>query len=109
MIQRYLGNKSVLAEEIVELIGSIADPGDIVFDAFSGSLAVSRAAKTAGYRVVCNDINHFSWLYATAYLTGSVLPWPDGPWPRRRTSKQAAWRQVLDDLIAPYDSSIPAA
>lgn len=107
MIQRYLGNKSVIADEIVNIIRGLAKPGDLVFDAFSGSLAVSRAVKAAGFRVACNDINHFSWLYARAYLSSSSLPWPNGPL-KRLSTKDQCWRALVNELTAPYDSDIPA-
>lgn len=106
MIQRYLGNKSVIADDIVSIIKGLASPGELVFDAFSGSLAVSRAVKAAGFRVACNDINHFSWLYARAYLASSSLPWPVGPLKRSRTKEQS-WRALVGQLTAPYDATIP--
>lgn len=106
MIQRYLGNKSAIADDIVSVVKDIAKPGDLVFDAFSGSLAVSRAVKAAGFRVACNDINHFSWLYARAYLANSELPWPVGPIKRSKTKDQS-WAALISELTAPYDGSIP--
>jgi hypothetical protein len=51
LIQRYLGNKSSISDEIVSVVRSIADPGDLVVDAFSGSLAVSFALRKAGLPV----------------------------------------------------------
>jgi len=74
MLQRYLGNKSSLTGTIIDIVNRIAQPGDIVCDPFSGSLAVSFALKKAGYQVASNDINLFSWVYATAYLSSSSLP-----------------------------------
>ena len=52
-------------------------------DAFSGSLAATFAMRQAGLRVVSNDINHFSWLFATAFLTGSQPIGPNVPVARR--------------------------
>ncbi|WP_250489889.1 DNA adenine methylase [Caballeronia sp. INML2] len=74
MLQRYLGNKSFLADEIVKLVNNIAQPGDHVCDAFSGSLAVSVALRRAGFRVSSNDINILSWTYGRAYLSNTSLP-----------------------------------
>jgi adenine-specific DNA-methyltransferase len=106
MIQRYLGNKSAIADDIVAIVQGVAAPGDLVFDAFSGSLAVSRALKGAGFRVACNDINHFSWLNAQAYLACGSLPWPVGPLSRLRTKDQS-WSALMAELTKPYGDDIP--
>lgn len=74
MLQRYLGNKSSLTNEIIKIIGSVAPPGSRVCDAFAGSLAVSFSLKKAGYIVSANDINLLSWIYGTAFLASSTLP-----------------------------------
>lgn len=74
MLQRYLGNKSSLTTEIIEIIGRVAPPGSRICDAFAGSLAVSFALKKAGYIVSANDINLLSWVYGTAFLSASTLP-----------------------------------
>lgn len=74
MLQRYLGNKSSLSNEIVRLVKEVAPPGARVCDAFSGSLAVSFALKQAGFQVASNDINILSWIYANAYLGNDTLP-----------------------------------
>lgn len=74
MLQRYLGNKSSLSDEIVRLVQEVTLPGARVCDAFSGSLAVSFALKRAGFQVSSNDINILSWVYATAYLANNTLP-----------------------------------
>lgn len=106
LIQRYLGNKSTIAKEIIEAIGEFARPGDLVVDAFSGSLAVSASLRQAGYRVACNDINHFSWLFAYAFFSGNHPYPPNGrlvsPAERRRL-----WQSLADELIAPYDEKVP--
>ena len=74
MLQRYLGNKSSLTGEIVDIVKNLALPGEHVCDAFSGTLAVSFALKKAGFQVSSNDINLFSWVYGVAYLSSSCLP-----------------------------------
>ncbi len=100
LIQRYLGNKSSIAPDIVDLVRSLTEPGDTVVDAFSGSLAVTFAMRQAGLRVVPNDINHFSWLFATAFLTGSQPIGPNGRLgPPGERCRQ--WRALADELVAP--------
>lgn len=100
LIQRYLGNKSSIAPDIVALVRSLSEPGDTVVDAFSGSLAATFAMRQAGLRVVPNDINHFSWLFATAFLTGSQ---PIGPNGRLGSpgERHQQWRALADELVAP--------
>jgi adenine-specific DNA-methyltransferase len=74
MLSRYIGNKRVMLTEILDAVGNRVDPGGLVCDAFSGSLAVSLALKRAGYRVAANDINLFSSVYGRAFLTNSAIP-----------------------------------
>lgn len=105
LIQRYLGNKSTMSRDIVNVITELADPGDLVFDAFSGSLAVSAALREAGFRIACNDINYFSWVYARAFFSTAELPWPNGE--RRAGSKEEAWQTLIDELVSPYPADFP--
>lgn len=100
LIQRYLGNKSSIAPDIVALVRSLSEPGDTVVDAFSGSLAATFAMRQAGLRVVPNDINHFSWLFATAFLTGSQPIGPNGRLGSHGERHQQ-WRALADELVAP--------
>jgi adenine-specific DNA methylase len=100
LIQRYLGNKSTIADDIVTVIRRLAEPGDVVFDAFSGSLAASFAMRQAGLSVIVNDINHFSWLFATAFMGGSQPFAPNGRW-ANTTERRQQWHALADNLIAP--------
>jgi adenine-specific DNA methylase len=109
LIQRYLGNKSLVAPDIVEIVQRLAAPGDLVFDAFSGTLAVSAELRAAGFEVACNDINHFSWLFARAYFSASELPPPPGSGPASDAAARALWERELAGLVAPYSSDVPAA
>lgn len=107
LIQRYLGNKSPIAPSIVSEIKKLAVPGDLIFDAFSGTLSVSASLREAGFCVASNDINHFSWTYAIAYFSSSELPWPDGKFRTSRANKTIAWKQITGELIAPYPKKFP--
>jgi adenine-specific DNA methylase len=122
MLQRYLGNKNVLIEPIIKIISDLAEPGDLICDAFSGSLAVSIALKKNGYRVAANDVNLLSWIYGTAYLLNSNLPKVvldelfDGFEDRRisgATGKKTSrfrtqqWRYLLANIDAPYQNDVP--
>lgn len=107
LIQRYLGNKSNISQEIVGLVQKIASPGDLVFDAFSGSLAVSAALRAAGFEVACNDINHFSWLFARAYFSTCELPAPPGLTPVSPAVSWAHWQDELTHLTGEDMSDVP--
>jgi adenine-specific DNA methylase len=88
------------------VVSQLARPGDLVFDAFSGSLATSAAFRSAGFEVACNDINFFSWVFATAYFTGTSMP----ELPRLRKGDSVSnWSELLESLIAPYAPSFPGA
>ena len=111
LIQRYLGNKSAIADEIVAVVREVSKPGDVVVDAFGGSLAAAFAMRRAGLRVVSNDINHFSWLFANAFM-GSSQPFaPNGRWanPGERRSRWAALGHNLTGSIGTVegDADVP--
>lgn len=109
LIQRYLGNKASIAPEIVKLIGQVASPNDLIFDAFSGSLAVSAALRASGFRVASCDVNHFSWLFARAFFSSSELPSLRGVTFLTKRKEQATWVDLVSELTAPYSSGIPRA
>ncbi|KMK66639.1 DNA adenine methylase [Puniceibacterium sp. IMCC21224] len=106
LIQRYLGNKSTISDEIINAIGELASPGDLIVDAFSGSLAVSASLRRAGYRVACNDINHFSWVFAHAFFSGNHPYAPNGR-VVSSTERRKLWQSLATELIAPYDGKFP--
>jgi adenine-specific DNA methylase len=107
LIQRYLGNKAPITQDIVDIVQRLARPGDLIFDAFSGSLAVSAALRAAGFRVACNDINHFSWLFARAFFSSEELPWPNKVKATSWRQKRALWIEAINELMAPYTGAIP--
>jgi adenine-specific DNA-methyltransferase len=99
LLNRYLGNKSDLIIPLTALVGEYCQPGDAVFDAFSGSLAVSMAFKRCGYRVSANDLNLLSWTFAQAYLVPGDLETSDHLLPRayarsQKTEVDAQIRQL---------------
>lgn len=74
MIQRYLGNKNSIIESILSEVAQICEPGDKICDIFSGTLSVSMAFKKAGYKVISNDINKFSYTFGISYLLNNTIP-----------------------------------
>ena len=108
LIQRYLGNKSPLADRIVSEINVFASPGDLVFDAFAGTLTVSAALKNSGFRVAANDINYFTWVFARAYFSSDELPDLDEPLRGPSASAEIAWANLIHQLTEPYGNDIPS-
>ena len=58
----YIGNKRKLLQLITEAINEVVDdPKSSTFvDLFTGSTVVARLAKQLGFRVLCNDWEHYS-------------------------------------------------
>src|SRR4051794_6339105 len=77
MLNRFIGNKKPILQPLLHEIEQLATPDDLVCDIFSGTLAVSLALKSRGFRVASNDINLFSYVYGRAFLTNSDVPAPD--------------------------------
>lgn len=74
MLKRYLGGKKELIEDIINVVQDCVKSGSTVGDFFSGSTVVSQALKSHGYRVVSNDVNYFSTMFAKAYVQNCTLP-----------------------------------
>lgn len=74
MLNRYIGNKKAILDPLMEVVTGLAEPGQMVCDIFSGTLAVSLELKRRGYAVASNDVNYFSAVYGRAFLTNDHLP-----------------------------------
>ena len=74
MIQRYLGNKNSIAEPIIKEICRFCKPGDTICDIFSGTISMSMALKSYGFKVISNDISLFSYHFANSYLKNNTIP-----------------------------------
>ena len=107
LIQRYLGNKAPLTPSIIEIVKTFAEPGDVIFDAFAGTLSVSAAFRAAGFRVAINDINHFTWTYARAYFSVDEIPPLDAHIFPPSRDPSLGWSKLLSELTAPFTKSIP--
>ena len=75
----YIGNKRKLVGLIrraIEHTGLVAtaQPAPVFFDAFAGSGAVSRLAKSLGFLVVSNDWEPYALHLATAYVATNRAP-----------------------------------
>lgn len=74
-MDKYLGNKAKISEEIFESIKSFTGiQSGVVFDAFSGTTNIGRCFKGHGFDVVSNDINDLSFVLGKCYLENSEYP-----------------------------------
>jgi adenine-specific DNA methylase len=96
VLNRYLGNKNVLLDHILGAVSESAQPGDLVCDVFSGSLAVSYGLKRSGYRVAANDVNLFSSVLGRAFILNHRIP----PVPLEVLVSSKAKARRLRDLSA---------
>lgn len=58
---RFIGGKSLLLEQIIDLIKNNTKDVITIGDLFSGSGVVSQALKKAGYQVISNDMMYMSY------------------------------------------------
>ena len=107
LIRRYLGNKSPIISEIISEVKKLARPGDLIFDAFAGTLAVSASLKSAGFQAAFNDINYFTWVFGRAYLSQETLPRAPDKAGTLKHGSDENWQLAIEHLIAPYDEAIP--
>lgn len=71
---RYIGGKSLLTEEINNVIKENALDVDTVFDVFAGTGVVSQSFKRNGYRVLCNDFLYFSYALQRCKVGTNMQP-----------------------------------
>ena len=77
----YMGAKTRLCEEFLDgAVRDLLDPGQTLLDACAGTAAVSRWFAPT-YRILSNDVQHFSSIVASAHLEGDE-----------------SWRNYLDQL-----------
>ena len=70
----YLGNKRRLTGLVRRAVDRTGLHSGTFFDAFAGSGAVSRLAKTLGFRVVSNDWEPYSRHVAETYIACNRAP-----------------------------------
>lgn len=66
---RYLGGKSLLVNNIFDVVTRYTENVTSVLDIFAGSGAVSQFMKEKGLKIICNDSLYFSYVL----LKGSVV------------------------------------
>jgi adenine-specific DNA-methyltransferase len=65
---RYIGNKTRLLPFILGTLRRLGLPPGTAHDAFSGTAAVGRALKAAGWRVASSDLMSYSYVFQQAYV-----------------------------------------
>ena len=71
---RYIGNKTRLLPFILRTLKRLGVKPGTAHDAFSGTAAVGRALKSAGWRVVSSDLMTYSYVLQRAYVVASKVP-----------------------------------
>ena len=71
---RYIGNKTRLLPFILRTLKRLGVKPGTAHDAFSGTAAVGRALKGAGWRVVSSDLMTYSYVLQRAYVVASRRP-----------------------------------
>ena len=71
---RYIGGKSLLKKNILNLIKEVAPDAKTVIDLFSGSGVVSKAFKEENYDVISNDYLYFSYVLIKGNLECNSKP-----------------------------------
>src|SRR5688572_33232594 len=65
---RYIGNKTKLLSFLTEKIRQLGIEPGVAHDAFSGTAAVGRALKAAGWRVHSSDLMTYSYVMQRALV-----------------------------------------
>jgi adenine-specific DNA-methyltransferase len=71
---RYIGNKTRLLPFLMSTIERLELVPKTAHDAFSGTAAVGRALKAAGWRVASSDLMTYSYVFQRAYVVAQRSP-----------------------------------
>ncbi|MEP7066548.1 MAG: DNA adenine methylase [Gemmatimonadota bacterium] len=71
---RYIGNKTRLLPFLMRTIDRLELAPKTAHDAFSGTAAVGRALKAAGWRVASSDLMTYSYVFQRAYVVAQRSP-----------------------------------
>ena len=71
---RYIGSKQALLDRLSFEINLRAPKTGIFCDLFSGSAAVARHFKKRNYKIISNDIMHFSYFLQAATIDLNSKP-----------------------------------
>jgi adenine-specific DNA-methyltransferase len=71
---RYIGNKTRLLPFLLGTVERLKLSPGTAHDAFSGTAAVGRALKSAGWRVASSDLMTYSYVFQRAYVVAQRSP-----------------------------------
>jgi adenine-specific DNA-methyltransferase len=71
---RYIGNKTRLLPFLMSTVERLELSPKTAHDAFSGTAAVGRALKGAGWRVASSDLMTYSYVFQRAYVVAQRAP-----------------------------------
>src|SRR3954471_21098221 len=96
---RYIGNKTRLLPFLMRTIERLELSSKTAHDAFSGTAAVGRALKEAGWRVASSDLMTYSYVFQRAYVVARRSPSfaavRAGDSERRRAHRSIAFRTAI--------------
>jgi adenine-specific DNA methylase len=73
-VEKYIGNKRVLLDTIYQFTQEVCPNTESICDIFAGTTNVARYFRNKGYSTIVNDINRFSYILGSAYLTLKEYP-----------------------------------
>lgn len=101
---RYIGNKTRLLPFLLRTIERLELSPRTAHDAFSGTAAVGRALKAAGWRVTSSDLMTYSYVFQRAYVVAQRSPsfaaLRAGDPELRRAHRSPAFRKAIAGLGA---------
>ena len=73
-MDKYLGNKKSIVENIEQLMIKKKIRAGIFFDAFTGTTNVAQYFKQRGFDIITSDSNSFSKVLSDAYIVNNTFP-----------------------------------
>lgn len=71
---RYIGSKENLLGFLDSIVAAQGFTGGTFCDLFAGTTTVGRHFKRRGFRVLSNDLMHYSFVFGKAYIENNTLP-----------------------------------
>lgn len=112
-MDKYLGNKRVLLNDIYNFTQENCPDARSLFDIFSGTTNVARFFKKNDFEVIANDVNRFSYVIASTYLKlkeypqfiGLDIPDPEDSDLQYQKARFLKLAKKDNDVLFPYEST----
>lgn len=95
---RYIGNKTKLIPEIINVVSKYVKKGQTVCDLMAGTGVVSCAFRDAGYKVIANDVMSYSFHHLNVDLMFKKLPMFQGLSFLHNYSSEDPYGSIVDYL-----------